>query len=587
MATISSADPTKPFLLRIRYTTQNESAKQQAITSLQSCAQIQTSNHPNVLTYHFAQDTQHPLDLILTEIYRNQDVFWKHAESEAFHQASSKLFDPQVKKNSVGVAVGDVTEGVKITTKAINATVVPLIAGFLDASDFKGKPKVFRPKNADSPILISFTIPNLDSEKQKKVIERLKNFMTYATNVPSITTCVLYPSSDKGLELLVVSIDVKILVGILKTSKRQVWDQLKELVPEIKFVFYGNVMQDVKQMLDEESLEVRFEEVVAGYTVHPKVIERMLNPQGNPSTTLSQPKTLSSSTLSKPPPPPPNPISHQRPEPSKPNSESPHKAFEIVRNTFTDAIESLRFLKYTHIIPIESTLIVPILSIISHLSLRGVGNIEVPMDMLYCQLERFRSIQRNAALLNRIADIPLSQREQEDIDSVETFLENMHNMGFTMRSNDKYIHIEAMDEVITMIEDHYRRIIEDARQSLENDACVPYKGLLELYKIGSFVVGPGPAGMRVAFRVIDAYYDTQRSLFGGRKFFFKLGLSFLINVGKEFAVCNFEEDFEEFMGYRPVVTVTDGNFIGERKGEFGGEGNVVGEDGESSGVPSV
>jgi hypothetical protein len=108
---------------------------------------------------------------------------------------------------------------------------------------------------------------------------------------------------------------------------------------------------------------------------------------------------------------------------------------------------------------------------------------------------------------------------------------------------------------VAVIEWAWRDVIGAARESI-GKGQVSYRGLMELFQIGSVVRGASSSlgGADVAYRVLDVYYSTMRSMFGGKKFVFTIACEFVVNVG-QFVMASFEEKLEEFEGERELVTL--------------------------------
>ena len=76
---------------------------------------------------------------------------------------------------------------------------------------------------------------------------------------------------------------------------------------------------------------------------------------------------------------------------------------------------------------------------------------------------------------------------------------------------------------------------------------------MEVYPVGSTVLSSAVGnvgGLPVAMRVIDSYYEPHRSLFGARKYTFRLVTETLVALGGEFVAVSFETIIGEWIGTR-------------------------------------
>lgn len=201
----------------------------------------------------------------------------------------------------------------------------------------------------------------------------------------------------------------------------------------------------------------------------------------------------------------------------------------------------------------EQRLVVPLLTILRKLTSRGHMDIEVDASLVLGQLERLRHLRDEAAVLN--------SHTPEEIDAdpllayrVRTLLEVVTGFGYALPPTGGKLEIEGIDEIIRFLETEYPDHVAGARASLKEDSSVTYLGLQELYHIGDTVLSElgSLGGTRVAYRVCDVYYDTQRSMFGNSKKVFHLALEFIGAVGDDFVVVSFEEVLDDWQAVRSV-----------------------------------
>jgi hypothetical protein len=79
----------------------------------------------------------------------------------------------------------------------------------------------------------------------------------------------------------------------------------------------------------------------------------------------------------------------------------------------------------------------------------------------------------------------------------------------------------ALADLVAAVEHEHADVIERGREALGSGGPIEYMALQELYPIGSIVTTDGLGGLGgtlVALRVEEAFYEPQRSIFGGRKY---------------------------------------------------------------------
>jgi hypothetical protein len=228
MASVNRGSPNQPFILRFTMKLASPDSIPIAVGCLNRSVEHQIVHEPGVLTYFFAV-REDALEIDFFEVYRNEEVFWRHGTPPACPQpvvdALAKMFEPDVKLSSVGVLVGDPTEGVQATIAFMNGRVVPLVTGYVDGTTRRPSKLPVSPNGV--PAVAAIRIPNVMGRKAPpattdKAIDLAKSLFTSWADMPHFTTLAAYHYGS-ALELLIVSCDVTMLrnmVCILELDTR-------------------------------------------------------------------------------------------------------------------------------------------------------------------------------------------------------------------------------------------------------------------------------------------------------------------------------------------------------------------------------
>jgi hypothetical protein len=197
--------------------------------------------------------------------------------------------------------------------------------------------------------------------------------------------------------------------------------------------------------------------------------------------------------------------------------------------------------------------LVPLDHLLRKLALLGRNDRETPIGMIYAQLNRLRGLQRDSDTLNSTTD------EEIEADAELTFrmhglLDQLSALGFSPPAQGRVpVHFEALAELIATVEVEHRELVDGGRAAACAGRPIEYMALQELYPIGSVVVTDGLGGLGgtpVALRVHEAFYEPQRSIFGGRKYSFRLVLECVVGLAGEFICVRFQQTYEEWVGTR-------------------------------------
>lgn len=603
MANVNPGDPNSPILLRVQYECVDETARNRAIESLQRAAAKQVAdNRADVRTYAFAASATKSTCFDFLEIYANERVFWSHGDG--VEESIQALFQPDVRASASGAALAQTTlsEGVVVVAQSMGLATLPLMGGFIDRDSKRAI------TNVDEPMIAILSLPAaaLSADTRDRVVALFGAFEKQLVSFAAIRTAALYQMQDQSLEIALVSTSTSILVAALRAHKSGFVRPLAALVPQLAIRLLGaNAPADLDDVIDVHAA-TSFAPLFAGFAVHPLVVRAVREGLAQKKAAREAAANANASTNSSPPPsPPPLPNAHQATavveaavsapvegDKSKPPVTS--RLFDVQINQFTDVAESVVFKKDApgrspHLVKSSAAsssssssgagavvLEVPLLLVIRKLCARGALDVDVPLDLLFGQLERLRSLRRERDHVNA----QLSSGNRESDERIERFLELISTFGYTLRAGDREVAIDGLDELVAVIEWAWRDVIGAARESITKGQ-VSYRGLMELFQIGSVVRGASSSlgGADVAYRVLDVYYSTMRSMFGGKKFVFTIACEFVVNVG-QFVMASFEEKLEEFEGERELVTLPFQ--LLERREEFVARGNTLAQMGVES-----
>jgi hypothetical protein len=575
MANVHPGDPNAPILLRVHYECTDERACSLAVHALtRAAAQQVEADRANVRTYAFAPRGATSFDFL--EIYANEAVFWSHGDG--VEDAIQALFQPDIRLAASGAAVGQksLSEGVVVVAKSMQLATEPLLAGFLDRDSKKPI------TNTDDPVVLIVSMPAAaaPAERRDRVVQLFGAFERQLISFAAIRTAALYVMADGSLEIALVSTSASILVAALRANKSSFLRPLAAIVPDFSIRMLGaNTPVDFDDVVDMHAAST-FATLAAGYAVHP-LVQRAVHTGLAEKKAARDAAAAANASTSAPPTPPPLPAStavaaesvveaavaarvDDNEDKSKPPVSSP--LFDVQINPYSHVAESVVFKKDApgrspHLVKKDASggasaeksnvLEVPLLLVIRKLCARGALDVDVPLDLLFGQLERLRSLRRERDHVNA----QLSSGNRESDERIERFLELISTFGYTLRADDRAVAIAGLDELVAVIEWAWRDVIGAARESI-GKGQVSYRGLMELFQIGSVVRGASSSlgGADVAYRVLDVYYSTMRSMFGGKKFVFTIACEFVVNVG-QFVMASFEEKLEEFDGERELVTL--------------------------------
>eukprot|EP01113_Clastostelium_recurvatum_P000537 TRINITY_DN10243_c0_g1_i4.p1 TRINITY_DN10243_c0_g1~~TRINITY_DN10243_c0_g1_i4.p1 ORF type:complete len:1001 (+),score=266.51 TRINITY_DN10243_c0_g1_i4:133-3135(+) len=594
MADTRPHNPNAPILIRCIYEAISDDAALVVERCLKGSAAVQIEhNRDGVRTYAFSRRDETDNKVFeFVEVYANEAVFWTHGNG--VEDILAPMFTPEVRLRAQGVIMcgnGPLAEGVCSVGSAIGLVPTQLLAGFLDRADAPSRPV----RGDAAPVIALIHLPGIGSspELYNKAISLFNNFDLLVQSIDAVRTLALYRSGNNSnsLEILMVSTSTDIALAVLRAHDMYVLAPLRALCSSapnsaggmsLRMLGptspAGQVLVDIPSF---SSSSCALQPLMAGFAVHPLVLTAVINgvSKSLPSN-VSAVITPSSKKSTTPPPPPPAtkpqttlPTKPTPPPPAVPADEDhalpPHLVtplFEVTINPFSHVPESVVFTKEApgrspHLVkkgeassasatPPKGVLEVPLLLIIRKLCLRGALDVDLPLDLLFCQLERLRSLSRDCTRCNTM----LAQGGMDE--RTERFLEQISSYGYPLRAGDKSVTINGIDTLIGVIEWAWRDVISAAREAIPNGQ-VSYRGLMEFYSIGQLVSGQSGSlgGTHCCYRVVDVYFSTMRSMYsGGKKFVFTIAVEFVIGLG-QFVMAAFEEKMEEFEGERDVASL--------------------------------
>eukprot|EP01122_Echinamoeba_exundans_P011219 TRINITY_DN4388_c0_g2_i1.p1 TRINITY_DN4388_c0_g2~~TRINITY_DN4388_c0_g2_i1.p1 ORF type:complete len:956 (+),score=202.74 TRINITY_DN4388_c0_g2_i1:242-3109(+) len=548
MASAKPGNPAAPIILHFEWTGTSVEATDKALAALKTSVDHQVAHCPAVQTYSFRRLSGTVLRM--TEVYQDANIFWNHVpRASHVEEKLQALFDPSIRANSSGVGVGDLSEGIEVSISMMKGTSSPLVAGFVARSGIAC--------GATSPSFLVLNIPSGFANEASTEFTKSKvaPIIRLFQEAPAVRTCALFRAGQDAT-VLIISDSCGSITGTLSGRGKSLLEPLFERFDATKFSaeLSGDVSVECKEQFTKIGIKFDCYPLAAGYVVHPSVLA---GSYVAPKQTLAQ-NTVEDSSETIPAPP-------------------TISLFEIVNDPHSGEPKMIRFApnapgrsahKYSSTgssasvksTAEEGSLEVPLLHVVRKLSSYGATDIELPLDRLYGLLERLRWWQRSLVLLNRfLISTKESSLSPEEQYQVERFVQILSGYGYPPRAKDTSVMIPGLDVLIQSIEWVWRDSIQPARESLASTAAgqIAYRALMEAFPIGSYVIGQagGLAGAPVAYRVIDSYMSSQRSMFGGTKFNFTLGLEFVVNFGEHFCVCAFEEKIEEYEGDRDLSTL--------------------------------
>lgn len=204
----------------------------------------------------------------------------------------------------------------------------------------------------------------------------------------------------------------------------------------------------------------------------------------------------------------------------------------------------------------DGRLVVPVLAVIRQLARVGRADVDVSAGQIFGQLERLRSLQREVAVLNAASDADI---EDDAVlsDRVERLLQLLAIFGGAMPSDRRLnVTLPGVPELVAVLEHEFATVVKSAREAVAEEGNIEYMGLQELYKIGDVVKSDTIGelgGANAFFRVIDSFYEPYRSLFGHRRYSYKVVLETVVSVGDDFLATSFEMMIGDWLGGKDVT----------------------------------
>jgi len=199
-----------------------------------------------------------------------------------------------------------------------------------------------------------------------------------------------------------------------------------------------------------------------------------------------------------------------------------------------------------------------VLNVANRLCNVGRADREIVAGTVFAQLGRLRRLVHDVQAYNAASEEDL-ENDTELAALAYHLLQQFAIFYADVPTNRRVpLALDGVEELIATLEHEYRDQVDGARAALAEgrDATVEYMSLQDVYPIGSLVTthavgGLGP-GVDVVLRVGDAFYHPFRSLFGGRKYSFKLHLECIVPIGSDFLTSGFTFTIEEWRGSRAL-----------------------------------
>lgn len=304
--------------------------------------------------------------------------------------------------------------------------------------------------------------------------------------------------------------------------------------------------------------------IEAGYLLHPAFTSEWL---GSAPLERKLPPPKDISVLKPPPPPPPSvPSMTQKTVQVAPivRQVSNSEFFTIDKDESTGKIETIQLISRKEQRSSEN-FVVPLLPVIRSICCLSHREQDVEIDTLFSNLERMRSCLRDS---EHVGD----EQKHED-PRVEKILEMIQGIGYALPEKKLKLELEGLQNIIKIVEDEFQNRISHGKDSadefmtviskfgenkLRNHPAIgiEYMSLQELYKIGTIVTCTDVGvlgGVEAAFRVVDCHFEPIRSLFGGKRFSFRLHLETIVALGEgEFIQVRWQEIIEHWPGRRDI-----------------------------------
>jgi quinol monooxygenase YgiN len=180
------------FLLHVEFDASSESVATKMLELLARMGDIVHRDHSEVYTYVFRHDNETKSKLIFTEIYANEEVFFRHASDAEFSQLYRQAFNNKAGKSRKELCIrDDINNPLSAATKNIldnylHVTYISIQQGFL-YRNISG--------NTEEHLLIVCT------GCDENVYEQLNALV-------SCVTCITFKESDGNRQLIAVVVQI-------------------------------------------------------------------------------------------------------------------------------------------------------------------------------------------------------------------------------------------------------------------------------------------------------------------------------------------------------------------------------------------
>ena len=239
------------------------------------------------------------------------------------------------------------------------------------------------------------------------------------------------------------------------------------------------------------------------------------------------------------------------------SSQSSEEGFSIRRHPVTNVAQAVVL---TLAAPVKvkaaapacrDKIVVPLDHVLHKICRLGRNDREIPIGMIFAQLNRLRGLLADAHTLNNTSD-EVIEKDDDLALRMERLLDQLNSLGYSLPAQGRVpLKFESLAALVAAVESENSALVAGGRQALVQGSPVEYMALQELFPIGSLVVTDnlgGLGGTLVALRVDEAFYEPQRSIFGGRKYSFRLVLESIVGLAGEFVSVRFQHIFEEWTG---------------------------------------
>jgi hypothetical protein len=140
-------------------------------------------------------------------------------------------------------------------------------------------------------------------------------------------------------------------------------------------------------------------------------------------------------------------------------------------------------------------LVVPLDHLLRTFCRLGRNDREIPIGMVYAQLNRLRALLRDAHTLNQAADAEIEADDGLAF-RLQRLLDQLNSLGFALPGHGRVpLRFEALAELVAAVEAEHAELIAGGRDAAQTGGPVEYMALQELFPVGAVVVTAALGGL--------------------------------------------------------------------------------------------